>query len=251
MEASTMKVGELARRTGLTVRTLHHYDEIGLLSPSRRTAAGHRLYGEEEVRRLQQIASLRQIGISLEEIRDCLDRRGLTLHQVLAMQIRRLDDQIESQRRLRASLDALLMRLASAEGVSVDELTETIEGTVMFEKCYSADQFEYLAERAEEVGQERMQQVQQEWAELFRRYAEEMEKGTDPGAPEVQALARKSTSLIQEFTGGDPGILQSLTDMYRQEGGENVVGRRGMETQPGLWEYMGKAGSILRGSEES
>lgn len=47
-----MKVGALARRTGLTVRTLHHYDEIGLLRPTQRTTAGHRLYGDEEVRRL-------------------------------------------------------------------------------------------------------------------------------------------------------------------------------------------------------
>ncbi|MDQ3549743.1 MAG: MerR family transcriptional regulator, partial [Chloroflexota bacterium] len=65
-----MKVGELARRTGMTVRALHHYDEIGLLSPSERTASGHRLYSAAEVERLQQIASLRQIGFPLEEIRE-------------------------------------------------------------------------------------------------------------------------------------------------------------------------------------
>lgn len=54
-EPEALKVGELARRTGLSVRTLHHYDEIGLLSPARRTATGHRLYGRDEIRRLQQI----------------------------------------------------------------------------------------------------------------------------------------------------------------------------------------------------
>ena len=48
-----MKVGELTKRTGLTVRTLHHYDEIGLLAPAERTSSGHRLYGETELRRLQ------------------------------------------------------------------------------------------------------------------------------------------------------------------------------------------------------
>ena len=63
MEPTAIKVGEVAKRTGLSVRTLHHYDEIGLLSPSRRTASGHRLYGAGELARLQQIKSLRQLGL--------------------------------------------------------------------------------------------------------------------------------------------------------------------------------------------
>jgi len=74
MPFEALKVGELARRTGLTVRALHHYDEIGLLRPSLRTEAGHRLYSEGDVARLQRVLSLRQLGFSLEEVRDCLDR---------------------------------------------------------------------------------------------------------------------------------------------------------------------------------
>ena len=67
---SSWKVGELASLTGLTVRTLHHYDEINLLKPCEYTDSGHRLYGEEDIIRLQQILSLRQLGFSLEEIKD-------------------------------------------------------------------------------------------------------------------------------------------------------------------------------------
>jgi DNA-binding transcriptional MerR regulator len=84
---TTMKVGTLAKRTGLTVRTLHHYDEIGLLSPSHRTQSGHRLYGEEEFSRLQQIASLKHLGLPLEEIRECLTRPEYSLERVLNLQI--------------------------------------------------------------------------------------------------------------------------------------------------------------------
>lgn len=69
-EKSAWKVGDLAGRTGLSVRTLHHYDEIGLLSPSGRTGSGHRLYSAEDVLRLQRIRSLRALGFSLEEIRE-------------------------------------------------------------------------------------------------------------------------------------------------------------------------------------
>jgi DNA-binding transcriptional MerR regulator len=74
MKFEALKVGELAKRTGLTVRTLHHYDEIGLLKPSLHTEAGYRLYTRGDVARLQQVLSLRQLGFALEEIRDCLDR---------------------------------------------------------------------------------------------------------------------------------------------------------------------------------
>ena len=71
------KIGELARRTGLTVRTLHHYDEIGLLSPAERSDGGHRVYGEAEVQRLYRIVSLRSLGFPLEAVAAALEGRGL------------------------------------------------------------------------------------------------------------------------------------------------------------------------------
>jgi DNA-binding transcriptional MerR regulator len=67
------KVGELARATGLTVRTLHHYDEVGLMRPAARTAAGHRLYSAEDVRRLYSIVALRGLGFGLPEVSALLD----------------------------------------------------------------------------------------------------------------------------------------------------------------------------------
>ena len=69
-------VGALAARTGLTVRTLHHYDTIGLLSPSGRTEAGYRLYSETDVRRLEHIVVLRSLGVSLPEISSGAVRRA-------------------------------------------------------------------------------------------------------------------------------------------------------------------------------
>ena len=65
MEARCLKVGELARSSGVSVRTLHYYDEIGLLRPSQQTATGHRLYSRADVVRLQQIRSLRSLGLPL------------------------------------------------------------------------------------------------------------------------------------------------------------------------------------------
>src|SRR3954452_18682683 len=100
MRFEALKVGELARRTGLTIRTLHHYDEIGLLKPSLHTESGHRLYTAGDVARLQQVLSLRQLGFSLEEVRACLDRPGFSPLEVLRLHVVRLREQIELQQKL-------------------------------------------------------------------------------------------------------------------------------------------------------
>jgi MerR family transcriptional regulator, thiopeptide resistance regulator len=70
-----VQIGGLARATGLTVRTLHHYDAIGLLEPDERSYSGRRLYSEQNVRRLYQIVALRRLGLSLEEIAGTLDQK--------------------------------------------------------------------------------------------------------------------------------------------------------------------------------
>ena len=116
----------------------------------------------------------------------------------------------------------------------------------MIEKYYTPEQQEQLRVRAQEVCQDRIQQVRVEWEELFARYREEMERGTDPASETVQALVAKAASLIREFTGGDPGIATSLATMYREEGAQNVLGRHGYEVDGGLWEYMQQASASLR-----
>ena len=95
-----MKVGTLARKTGLTIRTLHDYEEVGLLVPAQRTDAGHRLYGADEVVRLQKVVLLRQLGFSLEEIRACLDQPDYSLYRVIQLHRVRLKQQIDLQQQI-------------------------------------------------------------------------------------------------------------------------------------------------------
>ena len=73
-----LTIGGVARRTGLTVRALRHYDRLGLLVPAQRTPSGYRLYGEGEIQRLQKIVVLKQFGLSLDQIQRTLDVRDLT-----------------------------------------------------------------------------------------------------------------------------------------------------------------------------
>src|SRR5690349_12301555 len=100
MSRRGVTVGELAKRTGVSVRTLHHYEAVGLLSPDGRTEAGYRLYGDAAALRLQQIRSLRQLGLGLDQIADLLNRRGLSPLQVIEFHLDQLHRQIERQQHL-------------------------------------------------------------------------------------------------------------------------------------------------------
>jgi DNA-binding transcriptional MerR regulator len=238
MTESGWKVGELARRTGLTVRTLHHYDQVGLLRPSRRSAAGHRLYGEGEVARLQQIQSLRRLGFGLEEIRELLDRPEFSPARVVELHLERVREQIRLQQRLCERLEGIAARLRAAETVSADDLIRTIEAMSMFEKYYTPEQLEELRARAEQVGPERMREVEAEWPRLMDEVRAEMERGTDPRDERVQALARRWSGLVREFTGGNPVIERSLGNLYREEGSVHTKDVAAMRP---MMEYIGRA----------
>lgn len=212
-----LRVGEIARRTGVSVRTLHYYEEIGLLRPAHRTAAGHRLFGRHEVARLQQIRSLVQLGFSLDEVKGFLSDPEFSLERVLELHIARLDAAMAEQHRLRGLLDAVRRRLAGAEEVSLDEFLQTVKETTMFEKHYTPEQLAELAKRREALGPEAMEKAQSDWAELIAAVRSEMERGTEPTAEPVLALARRWQGLIDAFTQRDPAMTASLGKVWREE----------------------------------
>src|SRR5438477_6786336 len=157
MRFEALKVGELARRTRLTVRTLHHYDEIGLLKPSLHTEAGHRLYTSGDVARLQQVISLRQLGFSLEEVRDCLNRPDFSPLEVIGLHFARLREQIQLQQKLCERLETIAARLRAAGEVSAEEFLRTIEVMTMMEKLYSAEQMKQFEAMSKQVPPEEIQ----------------------------------------------------------------------------------------------
>jgi len=211
------KVGDLAKQTGLTVRTLQYYDDIGLLCPSYRTPSGHRLYVASDIARLQQIVSLRELGFALDEIRECCSHPAFTLQRVIRLHIDQLRAQIEAQSRLCSRLETIAEQLDSADEISVEELIQTIEVTRM-SKYFTAEQQEQLKRRAEAVGPERIQQVEQkEWPELIAEVRAEMDRGTDPASDRAQELVRRWMGLVREFTGGDPGISKAAGQVWQQE----------------------------------
>jgi DNA-binding transcriptional MerR regulator len=230
------KVGELARQTGLSVRTLHWYDEIGLLSPSHHTEAGHRLYAAGDLARLQQIKSLRQLGFSLEEIRDCLGRADFSPLHVIELHLARLREQIAAQQRLCDRLEALAAGFRSAGTVSAGEFLQTIEAMNMVEKYYTPEQLAELTERGRQMGEDRIRAVEAQWTELLAQIRSHMQQGTDPASEPVRQLARRCTELIEAFTGGNPEIARSLQRMWHEE--ENIHGLDTKEVRA-MMEYIG------------
>lgn len=240
MRFEALKVGELARRTRLTVRTLHHYDEIGLLRPSLHTESGHRLYTAGDVARLQQVLSLRQLGFSLEEIRNSLDRPGFSPLEVIRLHAAQLRKQIESQQRLCERLEAF----ASAGEVSAEDLLQTIEVMTMIETYYTPEQMESFRKRNEEAaaaGVDPAQQAQQgtaDWNELLAEYKVQMESGTDPADPKVQALEKRRQALVSVFSGGNKAIEENLKRMWIEQG-DKLCAQFGID--PKVMAYLGKA----------
>lgn len=119
-----LRVGEVAKATGLTVRTLHHYDEIGLLVPSERSGAGYRLYSDGDVRRLYRILALRGMGFTLEEIAATLVREGEDPRPAIRRHLERIDEQLRLGRRLRGRLTRILDLLEHADEPSGDQFIE-------------------------------------------------------------------------------------------------------------------------------
>jgi DNA-binding transcriptional MerR regulator len=206
--------------------------------PSERTGAGYRLYSDADVERLFRIRALRRLGLGLDEVRSALDGGAGGLREVVAAQLQRVERDLRLQEQLRDRLEQVLAALDGGDTPSSAQLMDTIEVMTMIDGYYSPEQRAQLDERAKQLGPDGMQRAQEEWAELLAAADAERRAGTDPSDERVQRIARRWQELIDEFTGGDPGIRESLERMYREQGTQNAS--RGM-VDPELMAYVARA----------
>jgi DNA-binding transcriptional MerR regulator len=217
-----LRVGQVAEATGLTVRTLRHYDEIGLLVPSDRSAAGYRLYSDGDLERLYRILALRGMGFPLGEIATVMAREGEDPRPAVRRHIERIDEQLRVARQLRDRLARILDLLDAGDEPSGDQFIDTIEVMTRMERYYTPEQLEQLERRAEALGDDGMRRAEADWAELIAAVEAERAAGTDPADARLDPLVERWTGLIEAFTGGDPGIRASLQRMYETEGPERA-----------------------------
>ena len=212
------KTAQFAKLAGVTVRTLHHYDRLGLLKPTARTAKGFRLYGERDFARLQQIVTLKFIGFPLKQIERILNRDSFDLAKELQNQREII---IEQRGRLELAVKAIEKVecvLTSTDEPDWEVFAEIIEVINMqrdmewTNKYYSDEAKQKIAERAATVPRELIEQAQHDWPVLIKEV--EASLGENPGSEKVQALAERWVKLVQGFTGGNPEIQKGLNKMY-------------------------------------
>jgi DNA-binding transcriptional MerR regulator len=207
-----LKVGELAKRSGLTVRTLHHYDAIGLLTPSARSDSGYRLYNRDDIARLHQIQALRRFGLSLADVGAVLADPGSHLSSIVEQQLRMLDSQIAQSLALRDRLSQLQGQLSRGEEPELADWLTTLEMMTMYDKYFTKDEQKRfpLLSTAENS-------TVAEWAELVKSVREAMDMQIPPQSPGAQNLARRWMAMVTRDTHGDPRLLAKLNAMHINE----------------------------------
>ncbi|MBH1964832.1 MAG: MerR family transcriptional regulator [Comamonadaceae bacterium] len=208
-----LKIGELARRTGLTVRALRHYDDIALLVPSERSSGGYRLYGQKDVARLYRIQALRRLGLSLADIHGLLDNAAGGISEVVTQQVAQLEREIEQASMLRTHLLTLQSQLQASKEPGIDDWLLALESMVAGSKYLSDDEQRTLKTQREGFADA----VAPERAELLALLQRLVAAGVSPENPQAQILAQRWIGLLLEEAGGDEALLMKLYAMHWNE----------------------------------
>jgi DNA-binding transcriptional MerR regulator len=229
-------VGELAKLTGVTVRALHHYDEIGLVRPSERTQAGYRLYTDADVHRLQQVLLFRELGLPLEEIASAIDE--VTGQDELLRQHRKA---LAAKRdRLDAMLAAVDAALATkGDPMQPDDVKKMFDGFDHSQYEAEAEQrwgnteaFKESARRTKNYGPTEWQQIKDDWANIYAEMAALMKANAAITDARVQALVEQHRQHIDRW------FYPCSKEMHRNLGAMYVA-------DPRFAENIDKAGAGL------
>lgn len=158
-----MKIGEFAKRSGVTVKTLLHYDKIGLLQPSLKTQAGYRIYCDEDFIKLQQIITLKFIGLSLEEIKQLINKKNQNIENIISVQTRALEEKKKHIETVITALNKAEKQIQNNSFLEVQQLIDIIKITNMetrakqrfndASKQYVTDSYHWRSKTAELINE--------------------------------------------------------------------------------------------------
>ena len=208
-----LKIGELAKCAGITVRTLHHYDAIGLLRPSRRSESGFRLYSEADADKLKVIQALKQFGCPLSDIGEFLANPEASLAAVITRRADALDEEIRRARALRDRLYRLKEQIEVRGASAAVDWPKILEVMTMFEKYFSREELDFLRSRKMEGN------LEEKWRGMVADLRGLMERGVDPHAEEAREAGRQWVRLVRDATGNDPRIAAKLKAIHSENDG--------------------------------
>lgn len=216
-------VRQVARLAQVSVRTLHHYDAIGLLPPTRVGENGYRYYDDDALLRLQQILLYREIGLPLAQIRDILSDPAFDLPAALRAQRTVLHDSRERLAELIDTIDRTLEVLAGEADMNEKDLFQgfTPEQQAEYERearlTYGPELVNESSRRWKSYTAEEQQRIMGEWGAINRALAAQMEQHAPASDPAVQAVIRRWHEQIRRFYEPTHEIMRGLADGYVED----------------------------------
>ncbi|MCF6403841.1 MerR family transcriptional regulator [Chitinophaga filiformis] len=240
-------VKKLAKLAGVSVRTLHLYDQMGLLTPSIRTEARYRLYGKKELLRLQQILFYRELDIPLKEIREILDDPAFDLVQALENHKAALRAKQERISTLIDTIDKTLYHLKNKTMLEVEELYDGLSPEKIAEyreqamNRWGKDRVLKGEDILRKLSKEEVNEMKQELDTVTKQLLASSEK--DPFSQEVQTLIARHCKMITKFSGrteeqGLRDYYKGLGELYLSDGRYTKVNG---EENPAFAQFMQKA----------
>jgi DNA-binding transcriptional MerR regulator len=236
-------VGTVAALTGVSVRTLHHYDHIGLVVPSVRTSAGYRGYTDADIERLHLVLVYRSVGIALDEIRALLDDPGADELEQLRRQHALLLEQADRLQHTIKAVEELMNAHRSGIQLTAQEQIE-IFGTTAFSEEYATEAEERWGETdAWKQSQQRVSQFSKEdWIAikadgdaLLEALARAKRDGVQPGSAPANELAARHRASIERFYDCGDDMHRNLVEMYLAD--ERFT-RYYDDVEPGLAQFL-------------
>ena len=209
-----LKVGELAALANLTVRTLHHYDNIGLLRPSARSDAGYRLYDRDDVARLHRIQALRAFGMSLSDIGLTLDSPAGSPLAIVDRQLESLEVRMAEARRLRDQLLRVREQLVRGTAPDLSTWLTTLENTMDMINVYERY---FTKEELERLPMVRSDAAQAQWQAMVEQARGLIESQVPPDSEAAKAFALRWLQTFDRDTGGDAALQAKLNVMAERE----------------------------------
>lgn len=232
-----LRIGDLARRSGVSAKALRLYEARGLLRPAAHSPAGYRLYDAAALVRLNQIVLLKRAGFRLSEVGRLLERDPQAATQLLRTRIATLERECAEREQVLRVLRGIAQRAVSPSTFHLDELVETIAMSTQLNVDWTERERDDFRRRAEQLGETGMAEAQRLWPELIAQVRAAMDAGTPVETAGVQDLARRWYALVQCFTGGDAAVARKLGDAWQAQ--PSAMAAHGLD--PALFAYVGRA----------
>jgi len=236
-------VKEFADLTRVTVRTLHYYDQVGLLKPSFEKSNGYRVHTDADLLKLQQIVTLKFMGFSLGQIRKLLDSKGYEAVKSLRIQAGAVKDEIARLRQASRAIDQVLSLLETKGRINRQKLIKIMEVIQMgedvkkdwHEKFYTEAELKEFAEVGKKYTPEMVAAYQHRWAELIAEVKKNLK--AHPASETAQSLAKRWTDLLNEAYGDRPELKARIGEAYASGAVPNDYRMFG----PDVWDFIKRA----------